>query len=245
MFAALCIMPDFYRERMISYIAIAPIMRLDNMISPVTQNARSSVAAWGALKMAGPEIMTDATSNNILLDIATQNYISLEVTGSLLSIISDGRDELVDDDAWGNYAMFYPSGASFQSVDHLKQMIETKKFARYDYEDEEKNIQKYGQATPPLFDHSKITGFNIALVCGKSDLFAAPDDYNWLHETLKANGNNVDFSEFEQGHIGLLMPADGEFNGSVQKVVDLVKAASPVEQFSVRLSNETTKAVTN
>jgi len=51
---------------------------------------------------------------------------------------------------------FFPSGASFRQMNHLKQLIHSGVFKHYDFEDEAKNMEKYGQAVPPEFDFSKL-----------------------------------------------------------------------------------------
>lgn len=81
-------------------------------------------------------------------------------------------------------------------------------FRKFDHGASEKNQKAYGSDDPPAFDLGKIKDYNIMLVCGKTDLLSSPPDYNWLHEVLKKNGNNVIFKEYELGHLGLLMPKD-------------------------------------
>ena len=47
----------------------------------------------------------------------------------------------------------------------------------------------------------------IALICGKSDLLAAPRDYNAIKVMLEDQNSLSDFHETEHGHLGLLSPA--------------------------------------
>ncbi len=45
------------------------------------------------------------------------------------------------------------------------------------------------------------------MICGTSDNLSSPPDYLWLRDELKAdNKNNVEFIEYGNGHLGLLMP---------------------------------------
>lgn len=108
----------------------------------------------------------------------------------------------------------------------------TEKFGKYDYSisyacvdkeglpDIDRNTREYysdttGSGTtpplagrvqpPPIYDFSKIKGFNIALLCGKEDLLASPGDYMIMNDQLK-NQNNVTFIEYDQGHLGFLIP---------------------------------------
>lgn len=70
------------------------------------------------------------------------------------------------------------------------------------------NIEKYGQPTAPEYDMSKIENLPISLICGKTDMLSSPQDYKNLKELLTKNGNDVDFKEFDVGHLGILCPKD-------------------------------------
>jgi len=45
-------------------------------------------------------------------------------------------------------------------------MMITGEFHRYDYENEEINIRKYGSSKPPLYNLQNIKGLKISLICG-------------------------------------------------------------------------------
>ncbi len=57
----------------------------------------------------------------------------------------------------------------------------TGKFAKYDY-GPEVNLHKYDQVTAPEYDLSKIKDVPIALFCGRNDVLASPQDYEWTKE---------------------------------------------------------------
>jgi homoserine acetyltransferase len=102
--------------------------------------------------------------------------------------------------------MFYPAGCSARCIGHFKQMVVTGEFKKYDYDDAEENIKRYGQPEPPQYNLKNIKGIDILMICGTKDNLASPTDYQWLREELINNGNKVDFLEFPNGHVGLLMP---------------------------------------
>jgi predicted esterase len=88
----------------------------------------------------------------------------------------------------------------------------------------EKNIQLYGRGTPPDYDTSKITNFPITLVCGKQDLLVDSDDYTKVRDELVSLGNDVDFQEYELGHIGLVIPKNNELiDNLVNKIVQVTE----------------------
>ena len=86
-------------------------------------------------------------------------------------------------------------------------MFCTGEFKKFDY-GKEKNNEKYGQDEPPFYDLFNVKDFNILMVCGKTDLLASPVDYHRLKKELTSNGNTLEFREYEEGHLGVLMPED-------------------------------------
>jgi len=87
-----------------------------------------------------------------------------------------------------------------------------------------------------------IQGFNIVLVCGKGDLLVSPDDYNWLKDELINNGNNVEFLEYQQGHLGLVMPKDKEETETILAIIksdyDTVEGDNQLDQIMEMQSKE-------
>lgn len=62
MFAALCQMPDFYKLHMVRFIAIAPVVRCNNMGSKLIQEHKNDEKFWKTFDNAfGPEVMTEAS----------------------------------------------------------------------------------------------------------------------------------------------------------------------------------------
>jgi hypothetical protein len=89
-------------------------------------------------------------------------------------------------------------------------MVVTGEFKKFDYEDENENMKRYGQPDPPHYNLKNIKGLDIVMVCGTEDNLSSMPDYIWLRDELLANGNHVDFTEYPRGHLGLLMPKNTE-----------------------------------
>ena len=100
-------------------------------------------------------------------------------------------------------------------------MFDTGEFKKFDYGAEE-NMAKYGAPAPPVYDLNNIKGFEINLVCGKDDKLVSPKDYEIVKDLLIENGNIVHFSEYDLGHLGLLMPHDLQ---STDKMVENILEA--------------------
>ena len=89
----------------------------------------------------------------------------------------------------------------------MKQMIESDEFKKYDYGTDAANFKIYGTIEPPVYDLKKVTGFNLVLICGKTDKLAHYGDALRAKKLFENYGNNVKCLEYDCGHIGLLMPA--------------------------------------
>ena len=73
-----------------------------------------------------------------------------------------------------------PSGAGYKSFLHYGQLVEADDnfFRRYDF-GYYKNLEVYGQDSPPAFDLSNIN-FPVAIFSGSQDAFANKMDVDWL-----------------------------------------------------------------
>ena len=73
----------------------------------------------------------------------------------------------------------FPAGASVQSLMHYAQVIQSKKFQKYDW-GKKTNLVKYGQDSPPEIDLTKIDKVPTALFVGTQDDLGDVDDNHWL-----------------------------------------------------------------
>jgi hypothetical protein len=94
-------------------------------------------------------------------------------------------------------------------------MLESGEFKKLDLGSDLLNFRKYGTSTVPHYDLKKINNFKISLICGKTDLLSSPGDYNWLNEELIEYGNQMNFQEYECGHIGLILPKETRINDNI------------------------------
>eukprot|EP00919_Chromeraceae_sp_WS-2016_P036337 GHVR01086251.1.p1 GENE.GHVR01086251.1~~GHVR01086251.1.p1 ORF type:complete len:190 (-),score=3.94 GHVR01086251.1:6-575(-) len=97
------------------------------------------------------------------------------VCNDLLKLIMDAKPEL---DNYNRYDVFIghlPSGTSTTNMAHWKQMVDRKTFQAYDYGSSQKNIEHYGQSTPPKWFISDIR-VPLNLFVGNSDELADPKD---------------------------------------------------------------------
>mmetsp|Transcript_9691 Transcript_9691/g.16308 ORF Transcript_9691/g.16308 Transcript_9691/m.16308 type:complete len:264 (-) Transcript_9691:32-823(-) len=220
MFAAMTLEPDFYRERMLLFLALAPVVRVSNLGSKLLQDMKQSNGARNSLKMAGPELFTSATAEGFFTKLIVGSKLGNYTHGSLMKRVTDADVSKISAKGKKRYMQFHPAGTCFQQLDHFRQLSISGEFRMYDYGSEELNIKKYGHSQPPAFDLSMIKGFKICLYCGEEDLLSSPPDYHWLHDQLKENGNTVTMMEFKLGHLGLLFPEDKE---PISKLIEFIQ----------------------
>ena len=218
MFAALCEMPEFFRPKMKCFIAMAPVLRISNLTSPRIIQMRTDEKARKALELVGPELFWRASSADFIAEAVVNSTVGQFVNHKVMKDSSDDKPELISPKGLENLAKFFPAGCSYQQLNHFRQISLSGDFQKYDYGSEELNIEMYGQAVPPMYNLDNISGFNITLVCGKTDHLASKGDYDWVAELLRAK-NTVTMQEFEEGHLGVVMPADKEVGETIFKNV--------------------------
>jgi len=101
----------------------------------------------------------------------------------------------------------YPSGTSLKSLQHFRNIIKTKRFTFYDYEDKEKNIEKYNSETPPIYDLSNIKDIPIIICAGQNDRMTSVGDIRWLKDQVKDTLYN--YYEYKyMGHSSFVLSND-------------------------------------
>ena len=105
-----------------------------------------------------------------------------------LQLISDEKsNEANNIDSVSLYFTKFPAGASLKSIEHLAQIVQHRKFIKYDY-DIIANYHIYGQAEPKEFDLKNINkNIKILLIGGEEDRLANKNDVEWLYNEIKNN----------------------------------------------------------
>lgn len=176
---------DFFKKNIKLYVALAPIARLNHLGSNLLKLLKN--ISLHKL-MESKEIYelcpySEGTSN--FLNFMRKNATIL--TNFFIGLISDSNSKSYNDqNSISVYFKHYPCGASLKCLLHYIQIIEAKKFLRYDYE-RDANYIIYKQQTPPEYDLSKIKDIPIMLITGEKDKLATVEDVKWLNDELKSN----------------------------------------------------------
>ena len=81
MFGSMSMFPDFYKNRIRLFIAIAPVVFLTNMKSKMCRDMAKNEKSIAAAKMAGPELLTMAASSNVITEFVTTSTLGSLVSG--------------------------------------------------------------------------------------------------------------------------------------------------------------------
>jgi len=124
--------------------------------------------------------------------------------------VVEGNPDYLSDTAVKNVYGHYPAGGSWRQLNHFRQMLFSKEFKMYDHDFDsktsKKNLEVYGQDSPPMYPLHTVTDYPILMVCGKSDKLCMPGDYLHLYDLLRSQNACVGKIETEFGHLSLLNP---------------------------------------
>jgi len=103
------------------------------------------------------------------------------ICAAFLELFCDLDTDVDNLDRMNTYLTHIPAGACYMDFTHYAQIINAKKFQRYDY-GPDVNKKLYFQTTPPEYNLNNIVDFPIALFGGSLDELADPTDVQWLAE---------------------------------------------------------------
>lgn len=164
MFAALCDNSDFFKGKINIALMLAPVARIDHLISSTCQSALTNKTLYEFLKKY-PEHGGSASTQGMI----SAGFVKMTgVHNVAMACLCDTDTSLLSQSGVDTWLGHFPGGTSFKSLDHFHQIYNKKSFTKYDY-GAEANLKKYGQEVAPDYDLSKCLGVPIALFCGLKD----------------------------------------------------------------------------
>lgn len=94
---------------------MAPILKIKNVTSQIRYDAKFSEV----IRALGSEHMKVASTGNIISATIVKLGIG-SIPQRILKLYSDDKPELLDAKGLSNYLKFYPAGASYQNIHHMK-----------------------------------------------------------------------------------------------------------------------------
>lgn len=185
MFSGLIEKYDFYKNNIKLFVALAPVVRLNNLKSNLLKFIKKTSIHRILKKIGIYEILPYSKRKCNLLSYMQQNASS--ITNFFIKLISDSDSEKCNDKiALSKYLKIYPCGTSLKNLTHFIQIINSKKFQYYDY-GKNINSQIYNYPTPPEYNLKKIKDIPIFIICGDKDKIANYDDVKWLYNEIQKN----------------------------------------------------------
>lgn len=181
--------PDFYTQKVNTFVALAPIVRLDH--------SSSAIMVWAAqsavYKLFEPAVKLTHMYDLIDLD-PTAAWLSsgfCRMLPHFCSLMNDGfwdfHDDIDNSARWADKVAHSPAGSGWRNLAHYALIIREKAFVRWDAGKKE-NMKRYGQATPPEYDLSKV---NVKMIFahGDVDALSNPTDVKWLMDKSQSKLN--------------------------------------------------------
>jgi len=169
-----------YADILEPVVALAPVAYVAHCLSPVKYFAAYTpifqhINMWfGSSNVAVRYLAPKVCSPKIIRKEICSNIIFL----------STGFDEAEFNDSRADaYLSHMPSGTSVKNIAHWGQEVLSGQFAHFDHGILANQV-KYGQASPPAYDLTKIRSKSIALFTAENDWLAAPKDVAKLKAEL-------------------------------------------------------------
>lgn len=170
--------PEYYKEKINLFVALAPVVRLDHSLNKLMVYSSHIYKALEPLvKTTGFYCLLD--QNDITRFLHSKFCSALPNLCNLMEEgFADWHSEIDNIDRIKDKAGHSPAGAGWRNIAHYAQNIANKRFMRWDF-GAEKNMEKYGSETAPDYDLSKIQ-VPMILAHGDLDELADVKDVEWL-----------------------------------------------------------------
>lgn len=181
MFALLSMRPDF-SEKVASFVALAPVVFTSHMRGLVWP---ASIARIYLVPSSAHSILPEwmrRTSNFGLTYFCSISFIKYTLCRYLWQQFS-GKDKNANLD--GGLTENVIKSTSFKSFEQYVTNAMRQEFRMYDYKDEMRNMEEYGQPVPPLYNISKVNLRTIILFRGTNDYLSDPEDQMILLSKLR------------------------------------------------------------
>lgn len=183
MFALLSENPEF-GKKIKFFVALAPVATVGHITSAIRYLAPFTTDVDFLFDLIGVD---EFLPSNIFMKYLSEIVCDTKakfICEDIIFLLCGTDYSQLNKTRLGVYVAHTPAGASTRSIIHYAQMINSKKFQKYDY-GKSGNMKHYNQSTPPEYHVDKIT-VPVALMWSKNDKLADPTDVGLLHEKLKS-----------------------------------------------------------
>jgi lysosomal acid lipase/cholesteryl ester hydrolase len=221
MFSALTENSGDLQHKLSVYVALAPVANLKQNNSDLLHQAAQY---WRQLEVSAQTLgvyeLKDPTFDKAMVDFCRvfgdlcdgiKSFLHME--GSPYNV--DASEEVQD--------YRYSSGASLGQLAHYGQLADNGLFRKYDYGDNDLNIQHYGSPTPPLLSLARIHTTPVGMFVGKQDPYADLADVHSFKSKLSTLAFYQEYSGMDHYSFGI-----GKNMSYMQDVIALLKQTGSV-----------------
>lgn len=207
MFLGASMNPEYFKEKVNLFIALAPVASTANISSPI---AKALAPHIGLLEFGLARVLG---YRNWFAPMPRADELVDLVCGGFLGGICKDVFKLLHHEGVDNFSRFTvfmsnePSGQSYRTFVYYAQMINDGRYSLYDY-GTRKNNKLYGTDDAPLVPIENLD-IPVALFSGDLDRLADPEDVAFISEKL---GDKVVFQkEYHLDHFSFAIAKDMSF----------------------------------
>ncbi|GIY12033.1 gastric triacylglycerol lipase [Caerostris darwini] len=181
MFALLSEMPE-YNEKVNLFIALAPVITVGHITTAIRYLAPFASDVDFLFNILGiGEFLPSGPVIKFLSEFVCDTKIKF-ICEDVIFLLCGTDHKQLNETRLPVYVSHTPAGASTKSIIHFAQMVNSKKFQKFDY-GKKGNLLEYNQTTPPEYYPENITT-KVALFWSENDKLADPIDVHLLEKRL-------------------------------------------------------------
>lgn len=197
---------EFSRNKVVAkmvkrFFALAPVVYLGHLVSPLRYLTDLLPVIEDFYAVFG---IHDFLPSDFIIRLLAQYVCSEEdfelFCSDIIFVIAGFDKKQLNETRLPVYLSHTPAGTSVKNMAHFCQMVQTNKFRMYDYGSPSKNMEHYGQSTPPAYNVSAMT-VPVALYWSQKDWLADPTDVrallpqlpSKLYDKYITNWDHLDF----------------------------------------------------
>ena len=181
MFALLSMRPE-YSEKLACFIAMAPVVFTGHVGGIMAPTAFTRIYLQPSSAVSATPEWFRRYWNFLFTHMCSISLVKYTVCRFLWKQFSGPDKRAVLDSTMTENVL---KSTSLKSFEQYAQNLESRDFRMYDYKDEMRNLEEYGQPVPPQYNISKINLKTIALFRGTADYLSDPADQMILLSRLQ------------------------------------------------------------
>ncbi|XP_023230279.1 gastric triacylglycerol lipase-like [Centruroides sculpturatus] len=193
--------PEYNKIKVV--LSLAPVAHVGHIKSPIRLLARFTSEVQFLFSVLGHK---EYLPNDFTAELFAQTACKVDVVRSICSniyfLISGYDFSQLNESRLHVYFSHFPAGTSTKNFIHYLQLVNSKKFQKFDYGLLE-NLKKYRQLQPPKYDCNKIKT-PIAIFWSLNDLLANPKDMDILRNCLPNLTADYQVPLEEWGHLDFI-----------------------------------------